>query len=371
MMPIAEFAGRRGWGYDGVDLFAPSHLYGTPDDLRRFVDRAHRARSRRHSGRRLQSRRAGRELPWRICAGATSATRYKNEWGEALNFDDDAAAVRELMIANAEYWIDEFHLDGLRLDATQQIFDASADHLLAEMSRRTRAAARGRSILLIAENEPQDVRVIAVCRRGRVWLRCNVERRLPPCRRGCVDWPPRGVLHGLRRLAARICLARQVGISLPGAEILVAARAARDADRRFRPLLASSHFSRITIRSRTRRPGAATASTTCSSPGAYRALTALWLLSPGTPMFFQGQEFAASSPFLYFADHGGTLGAAVRAGRAKFMSQFRSASTRSLVDVLADPNDEATFLAMQAAARRTRAAYRGRRAASRSAPPAA
>jgi maltooligosyltrehalose trehalohydrolase len=81
-----------------------------------------------------------------------------------------------------------------------------------------------------------------------------------------------------------------------------------------------------------------------SSPGLYRALTALWLLSPGTPLFFQGQEFAASSPFMYFADHAGELGAAVRTGRATFMSQFRSVATRSLVDALPDPHDEATFL---------------------------
>jgi maltooligosyltrehalose trehalohydrolase len=80
-----------------------------------------------------------------------------------------------------------------------------------------------------------------------------------------------------------------------------------------------------------------------TSPGLYRAITALWLLSPGTPMFFQGQAFAASSPFLYFADHGGDLGAAVRSGRAQFMSQFRSAATRPLVETLPDPREWDTF----------------------------
>src|SRR5439155_18428172 len=80
-----------------------------------------------------------------------------------------------------------------------------------------------------------------------------------------------------------------------------------------------------------------------AGPGLYRALTALWLLSPGTPMFFQGQGFAASSPFLYFADHAGELAAAVRAGRAEFMSQFRSTATRPLVDTLPDPSARETF----------------------------
>ena len=160
MMPVAEFAGRRGWGYDGVDLFAPSHLYGVPDDLRRFVDAAHRPRDRRDPRRRLQPSRAGRQFPAPVRAGLFLAAATATEWGEAINFDDDAAPVREFMIANAAYWIDEFHLDGLRLDATQQIFDASATHVLADMARRARAAARGAIHLLVAENEPQDVRLL-------------------------------------------------------------------------------------------------------------------------------------------------------------------------------------------------------------------
>ena len=87
--------------------------------------------------------------------------RYSNEWGDALNFDGaDAAPVREFFIANAGYWIDEFHLDGLRLDATQSIHDASPEHVLAAMARRARQAAGRRTIVLIAENEPQDVRLL-------------------------------------------------------------------------------------------------------------------------------------------------------------------------------------------------------------------
>src|SRR5262249_49343164 len=85
-------------------------------------------------------------------------TRSKNEWGDAINFDNDAAAVREFITANAAYWIDEFHFDGLRLDATQQMFDASDPHIIADITDRARAAARSRSILIVAETERQDVR---------------------------------------------------------------------------------------------------------------------------------------------------------------------------------------------------------------------
>src|SRR5204863_4559071 len=89
------------------------------------------------------------------------SSRYDNEWGDALNFDgDDSGPVREFFISNARYWIDEFHLDGLRLDATQQIFDQSDEHILAAIGRAAREAARTRRIILIAENESQDTRLV-------------------------------------------------------------------------------------------------------------------------------------------------------------------------------------------------------------------
>src|SRR5438477_187407 len=138
VMPVAEFDGRFGWGYDGVDLFAPFHHYGEPDDLRRLVDAAHAHRVAvildvvyNHLGP------VGNYL--RAFSPAYFTDRYENEWGDAINFDgDDAGPVREFFIANAGYWIDEFHFDGLRLDATQQIFDRSAVHILAAIGIRAR-----------------------------------------------------------------------------------------------------------------------------------------------------------------------------------------------------------------------------------------
>src|SRR5439155_391172 len=160
VMPVADFSGRFGWGYDGVDLYAPTRLYGTPDDFRRFVDRAHAAGLGvildvvyNHLGP------DGNYL--KPFSPDYFTDRYQNEWGEAINFDGaNAGPVREFFLTNAAYWVDEFHLDGLRLDATQQIFDASAEHILAAIAKRVRAAARGRATLLVAENEPQDVRIV-------------------------------------------------------------------------------------------------------------------------------------------------------------------------------------------------------------------
>src|SRR5258708_1329118 len=144
VMPVAEFAGRFGWGYDGVDLFAPTRNYGSPDDFRGFVDSAHREGLGvildvvyNHLGP------DGNYL--KQFAPEYFTDRYDNEWGEPINFDAEASGpVRELFIANAGYWIDEFHLDGLRLDATQQIFDASPVHIVAEVTQRAREAAHGR-----------------------------------------------------------------------------------------------------------------------------------------------------------------------------------------------------------------------------------
>ena len=166
IMPVADFTGSFGWGYDGVDLYAPTRLYGTPDDLRRFVDRAHRAGLAvildvvyNHFG--------PEGAYFTEFSDDYFTDRYENEWGKAINFDGrNSAPVRQFIIANAGYWIDEFHLDGLRLDATQQIFDATSPHVLAEITRHARQAAQGREIIVVGENEPQQVRLIRPVEQG-------------------------------------------------------------------------------------------------------------------------------------------------------------------------------------------------------------
>src|SRR5215469_17672781 len=155
IMPVADFPGRFGWGYDGVGLYAPVAIYGTPDDFRRFVDDAHRAGLGvildvvyNHIGP------DGNYL--KHFAESYFTDRYKNEWGEALNFDgENSGPVRDFFTSNGAYWIDEFHLDGLRLDAAHQIFDASREHVLAVLGRKVREAAGKRSTFIVAENETQ------------------------------------------------------------------------------------------------------------------------------------------------------------------------------------------------------------------------
>jgi maltooligosyltrehalose trehalohydrolase len=169
-MPVACFAGRFGWGYDGVCWYAPTALYGGPDDLRAFIDRAHALGLGvildvvyNHFGP------EGNYLP---CFSHNYTTdKYPNEWGQALNFDGrDSAPVREYVKENAAYWIREFHFDGLRLDATQQIFDDSKEHIVAELTRYAREAAAERDIVIIAENEPQDSQLVRSIAHGGLGL---------------------------------------------------------------------------------------------------------------------------------------------------------------------------------------------------------
>src|SRR5437016_421559 len=157
VMPVNEFPGSFGWGYDGVDLWAPTRLYGSPDDFRAFVDAAHALNVGvildvvyNHFG--------PDGAYWKEFAAAYFTDAYTNEWGEAINFEADG--VREFFSNNAGYWIEEFHLDGLRLDATQSIHDDSEEHIIALIQRRAREAAGRRRIFIVAENEPQDVDLI-------------------------------------------------------------------------------------------------------------------------------------------------------------------------------------------------------------------
>jgi maltooligosyltrehalose trehalohydrolase len=153
MMPVADFPGRWGWGYDGVHLYAPTRLYGAPDDLRAFVDRAHAAGIGvildvvyNHFG--PDGNYLGEFSPDYF------TSKHQNDWGQAINFQGPQA-VRDFFVENAGYWVDEFHMDGLRFDATQDVHDPSPEHVLAAVGRRAREAAGPRSVYLVAENEPQ------------------------------------------------------------------------------------------------------------------------------------------------------------------------------------------------------------------------
>jgi maltooligosyltrehalose trehalohydrolase len=339
MMPIAEFAGRFGWGYDGVDLFAPTRLYGEPDDLRSFVDQAHRHGLAvildvvyNHFGP------DGNYLP--KFSPHYFTARRATDWGEAINFDGpDSGPVRELFLANARYWVDELHMDGLRLDATQSIFDDSSEHILAAIGREVRAAARGRATIVVAENEPQHARLVRATARGGYGLDGLWNDDLHHSALVALTGKREAYYADYRGAPQEFISAVKYGYLYQGQ------RYKWQRGRRGAPALdvpASAFVTFIQNHDQVANSASGERVHRLTSPGRYRAMTAFLLLAPGTPMLFQGQEFAASAPFLYFADHEPDLAAKVREGRAAFLAQFASIS-REMAAQLPDPADARTF----------------------------
>ena len=340
VMPVADFAGSFGWGYDGVDLYAPTRLYGEPDDFRRFVDRAHALRLAvildvvyNHLG---PDGAFHREF-----SPDYYSARYANEWGDALNFDGaNAGPVREFFIANAGYWIDEFHLDGLRLDATQTIHDASADHVLAAMSRRVREAARGRSTLLIAENEPQDVKLLRSTASEGYGIDMLWNDDFHHSARVALTGRNEAYYTDYLGTPQELISAAKWGYLYQGQ------RYRWQRKRRGTPAqdVAPSAFAiYLQNHDQVANTGRGERLHQLTDPGRFRAMTAFLLLAPQTPLLFQGQEFCASSPWLYFADHTPELAELVRKGRLEFLAQFPSLATPAMAACLADPGDRATF----------------------------
>src|SRR3954464_8708601 len=318
LMPVSEFDGRFGWGYDGVDLFAPSHLYGGPDAWRRFVDTAHGCGVAvildvvyNHLGP------VGNYL--KAFAPAYFTDRYENEWGEALNFDGpDAAPVREFFVANAGYWIDEFHFDGLRLDATQQIFDQSPRNVMSEIAAAVREKARGRRTLVIAENEPQHADLVRAEADGGIGLDALWNDDFHHSAMVALTGRAEAYYSDTYGDPQEFISAAKYGYLYQGQHYHwqrnTRGTASLDIDPQRFVVYLQNH-DQIANSARGLRGHQ------LSSPARWRAMTAAMLLMPGTPMLFQGQEFSASTPFLYFADFEAEVAAAVQQGRAEFLTQ--------------------------------------------------
>ena len=338
VMPVAEFAGSFGWGYDGVNLFAPTRNYGTPDDFRAFVDRAHALKLGvildvvyNHLGP------DGNYLS--EFSQSYFTKKHKTDWGSAINFyGEGSAPVREFYTANAAYWIKEYHLDGLRLDATQNIYDESEDHILAAISRGSRKAGERRQVILVGENEPQKVRLIRPESEGGYGLdglwNDDFHHSATVAATGKRDAYYTDYLGTAQELLSAV----KYGFLYQGQWY------SWQKQLRGTPTLGTKPAAMVMFlqnHDQIANSGRGLRLHQLASPGVARALTALLLLSPGTPMLFQGEEFAASTPFLFFADHQPELAKMVRQGRAEFLSQWRSLATGQLkVD---DPCSQGTF----------------------------
>lgn len=342
LMPVAEFPGRFGWGYDGVDLWAPRRLYGTPNDLRGLVEAAHASGLAiildvvyNHLGP------DGNYLEQFSPDYFTD--RYPNEWGKSLNFDGPGSGpVREFFAENARYWIEEFHFDGLRLDATQSIIDASERHVIAQITDAARNAARrqNKRLFIAAENEPQEVCLVGATDRGNQGCDALWNDDFHHTARVALTGRREAYYTDYRGSAQELISALKWGYLYQGQHYYwqkkCRGQSALD-------LGATNFVTYIENHDQIANSLAGERIQKLCNPAALRAMTTLWLLSPPTPMFFQGQEFGATSPFYYFADHGAELSRQVRDGRKELLAQFPSVASPDARAVLRDPSDPTTF----------------------------
>jgi maltooligosyltrehalose trehalohydrolase len=323
VMPVAEFSGDHGWGYDGVDLYAPHRAYGGPEGMKRFVDACHAHGLAvivdvvyNHLGP------AGNFLAE---FGPYFTDRHKTAWGSAVNFDGDGSdEVRRFVVDNALMWIRDYHADGLRLDAVQAIFDASRRHILSEVGDAVHDAGRslGRRTFVVAESNRDQVHIVRPRDAGGLGLDCV----------WADDWHHalHTVLTGERlgyyarfgspdqlATALRGALTRTEQPDVPTGVFVVAAQNHDQVGNR----AGGERLSMLVDDAR------------------QRTAAALLLASPFTPMLFQGEEWGACSPFLYFTDHRDPqLGAAVARGRR---SEFAAFGLEP--QAVPDPQDASTF----------------------------
>lgn len=339
VMPIAEFHGRFGWGYDGVNLFAPTRLYGTPDDARHFVDRAHQLGLSvildvvyNHFG------------PVGAYVREFSPHYFReaqNEWGDAINFDGpDAAHVRRHVLENAAYWIGEFHFDGLRLDATQALHDASPVHIVSEIAAAARIAGGHRRVYLVAENEEQRIshtRERSASREGMdaLWNDDwhHVARVALTGQRGAY-------FHDYLGCAREFCSMARHGFLYQG-QWYTWQQKGRGTSSLGLP--GHTFVAYLANHDQVANTGVGCRPHELAPAPLWRALTGLLLLGPHTPMLFQGQEFGSDAPFCYFADLGDELAEPIRKGRGELLGQFAHLASERMQDALPRPSDPTTF----------------------------
>ncbi len=345
IMPVAEFAGARNWGYDGVALFAPESTYGGPAGLQRLVDAAHRAGLGvildvvyNHLGP------EGSYLP-AVTGGRFFTGRHQTPWGDAVNFDGpDSRPVRDFVLENALSWAHDYHVDGLRLDATHAIVDESPVHILREIGERLHALSPRR--LAIAEDERNDRRLVLPVEQGGYGLDAVWADDLHHQLRRLTAGDHEGYFGPYGGTIAEVADTLRKGWSFEGDRSDHHGRP-RGTPAAGLPPRAFVHCLQNHDQVGNRALGGRL-NHDVPLP-VYRALSALLLLSPYTPLLWMGQEWAASTPFLYFTDHPEPLGRLVTEGRRREFARFSAFTDPEARARIPDPQAETTFLASRLA----------------------
>ncbi len=334
IMPIADFPGGRNWGYDGVLIYAPAQAYGSPDDLRALVDAAHGHGLAvildvvyNHFG--PDGNYLASYSPHYFCK------KHHTPWGDGFNFDTEMCApVREFFIENPLYWMEEFHIDGFRFDATHEIRDDSPAHILAEMT----AAIHARGGLVIAEDARNDCRVISLEGLGfdAVWADDfhHVARVSQTGERF-------SYFQDFAGTTAEVVKALQDGWIYQGQVSRLTGKPRGTACATLPP---ERFVHSLSNHDQTGNRALGERLHHLIPARAYRALSMLLCLTPYTPMFFMGQEWAASTPFLFFTDHHDELGHAVTRGRLKEFASFPEFQSLKIPDPQAGESFRASKL---------------------------
>ena len=319
LMPVAEFSGDRGWGYDGVDLYAPHHAYGGPDGLARLVDAAHERGLAivldvvyNHLGP------AGSYL---ARFGPYFTDRYRTPWGDAVNLDGAGSdEVRRFFIDTALMWLRDYHVDALRLDAVHAVFDMSVLHFLEELTSEVHllAAALGRNLAVIAESDLNDPRLIRSPEAGGYGIDAQWSDDFHHALHSVLTGERSGYYADfgtLEDLAVTLVQGyRYAGDYSPFRQRRHGRPSPALDGRRLLGYL--QNHDQVGNRALGERSAA------LMSPGRVLIGAAVVLTAPFVPMLFAGEEWAASTPFQYFTDHDAELGAAVSKGRRAEFAAF-------------------------------------------------
>ena len=340
IMPVGDFKGRRNWGYDGAFLYAPDASYGRPEDFKAFVEAAHEREIAvvldvvyNHFGP------EGNFLP--LYARDFFTSRHKTPWGDAIRFDGpNSRPVRDFFIENAEYWLEEFHLDGLRFDAVHAIKDDTRPDLLDELAARLRARF-SRPLHLILENESNDPRRLTRHGGEPDLYTAQWNDDIHHALHVAATHEKSGyyAAYGPTKLLGR---AIAEGFAYQG-EVMPHRNAPRGGPSAGLPPTAFVSFIQNHDQIGNRAFGERLS--VLASPEAMRALASVYLLSPQIPMLFMGEEWGAQQPFLFFCDYKGDLAEAVRNGRREEFSHFPAFADPERVTKVPDPSAESTFIA--------------------------
>jgi malto-oligosyltrehalose trehalohydrolase len=339
VLPVADFRGRRNWGYDGVLQFAPDAAYGTPEDLKRFVDAAH-ARGievildvvYNHFGP------EGNYLPTYAPPFFNAARQTPG--GAAINFDaKDSRTVRDFFVHNALYWIEEYRFDGLRLDAVHAIRDDSPVHIVEEIAQAVaRGPGRDRHVHIVLENDANSARLIE--RGARAQWNDDAHHGFHVLLTGESDGYYADYAADAPRLLGR---ALAEGFSWQGEPSAHRGGARRGEPSKHLPLTAFMPFLQNHDQVGNRAKGDRLSM--LAAPERVRLAMAMLLLAPSVPLLFMGEEFAARTPFLYFCDFKGELADAVREGRRREFASFARFAGEGAREAIPDPNDARTLVA--------------------------